>query len=189
MSAGIKFHKVSHFLDSSSNQHRLPHVNGVVVKQALKEIGFKVPFNPSFKINQDFDIPYLCGYDTKKDIAYFDKDFEPRAYSEGDATKTLLTHEQIEKELEGIIHTKWNYQQRHHIATHCERLCVEEKGWDWNAYTRWTTHEWHKAYAKWKSPSGLRCPGTLDMSPYVDEDDALVKAMHKAGAKDAGQEA
>lgn len=187
MSAGIKFHKVSHFLDSSSNQHRLPHIGSDEVRSALKQIGFKVPFKPTFSVDYTYDIPYLCGYDTEKDLAYFDKGFEPRSYSEGDATKTLLTHEQVEKLLEQVGQ-EWNYEQRHHIATHCERLCIEHLGWDWNAYTRWTTYEWHKSYAKWQKPSGLHCPGTLDMSPYVDEDDALVKAMRKAGAKDAGQE-
>jgi hypothetical protein len=190
MSAGIKFHRVSHFLDNSSNAHNLPNVGGDTVQEALKQIGFKVPFNPTFELNRDFDIPYLCGYDSKKDVVYFDRDFTPTFNgNEIFPTKTLMTHEEVEKELEtvGIL---WDYEQRHHIATYCERRCVEHLGVDWAAYTRWTTESWHASYAKWNgSASGLKVPPTLDMSPYVDEDDKLVKAMRKAGAKDSGEEA
>lgn len=184
MTSGIKFHRVSAMF--GGEHFKLPHVQGPQVQSWLNEIGFKVPFNPRSKLNLEFDLPYLMGYDTKSWIVYGDKDFDPKSYDEGDASETLLTHEEVEKMLERF---GLNYQQRHHIATHCENLCVDYKKWDWNAYTRWTTRSWHAAYAKWSGrTSGLRVPATLDMSPYRDEDDKLIKAMRQAGAKDSGEE-
>ena len=185
MTSGIKYHKVSSLIEGSSH-HKLPSVNGPKVQSWLKEIGFKVPYDPKVKLNQDFDIPYLLGYDTQEDIVYADKDFDLSSYSEGDATEPLLTHEEVEKLLEKF---DLDYQQRHHIATHCENLCVDYLGWDWHEYTRWTTHAWHSSYAKWKGrTSGLSVPATLDMSPYADEHDQLIKAMKRAGAEDSGEE-
>jgi len=184
MSAGIKFHRVSQLF--SSEGHKLPHVSGPQVQKALEEINFDQDYQPKAKFNGQFDIPYLLGYDTKReDMVYRDRDFVPK-FNGTDASRPLLTHETVERLLES---TGWNYQQRHHVATHCENVICQVMGIDWAAYTRWTTHEWHKSYAKWKSPGGLVCPKTLDMSPYVDEDDKLVRAMRKAGAEDKGEEA
>lgn len=184
MTAGIKYHKVSSLFGGL--HHKLPHVDGPQVQSWLNEINFKVPYKPRSKLNGDFDIPYLLGYDKSAWIVYRDKDFSPASYPEGDATEPLLTHEEVEKLLERF---GLSYQQRHHIATHCENLCVIHLGWDWASYTRWTTRSWHQSYAKWSGrTNGLKVPPALDMSPYVDEDDKLLQAMRKAGAKDPGEE-
>jgi len=185
MSAGIKYHSV-HGLFDGSLHHKLPSVNSARTKEMLKEIGFKIPYKPKLKWNFDFDLPYLLGYDTKADILYGDRGFDPDSYPEGSAREPLATHEEIEKLLERF---GLNYQQRHHIATHVENLMADYLDFSWARYQRWTTHEWHKSYAKWQgNTSKLRVPPTLDMSPYVDEDDKLISAMRKAGAKDSGEE-
>lgn len=184
MSAGVKFHKVSSMFGSSSH-HKLPSVNSEKSTEMLKEAGFKLPYTPKAKLDQSYDIPYLLGYDKDKDIVYADRDFDIRSFDHWSRT-TLTLHEEIEKALED---TGLDYQQRHHLATHAENLAVNFYHGDWNAYTRWTTHAWHQSYAKWKGQtSGLKVPATLDMSPYVDEDETLIKAMRKAGAKDSGDE-
>jgi len=191
MSAGIKYHRVTAFFDSSS-AHKLPHIGGPLVKEAMAFVNFDpqkpLSFHRGLKLVSDFDIPYLLGYDTKSPIAYGDRDFDPTSYSEGDATFPLLSHEQIEKALEEFP-TPWNYEQRHHVATHCENVIVDALGWDWRAYSRWATENWHKSYIKWRGPvSNLRVPATLDMSPYVDEHEEILKKMRQAGAKDEGRE-
>jgi hypothetical protein len=192
MTAGIKFHKVSHFFNSS-NAHKLPHVGGPLVGEAMEFVKFDpkrpLDFEPRLKLVSGYDIPYLLGYDTKRDIAYGDRDFDPTSYEEGDATVPLLSHEQIEKDLEKFPHD-WSYEQRHHVATHCEKLIVDARKWDWKGYSRWTTHSWHRSYSKWKgSVADLRVPATLDMSPYADEHEVIISKMRKAGAKDEGEEA
>lgn len=188
MSAGIKFHKVTHFFNPS----KLPHIGGPLVRQAQEFVSFNpekpLDFKIYLKLNSSFDIPYLLGYDTKNDIAYGDKDFDIKSFSKGDASQPLLSHEQIEKELEHFPDASWNYEQRHHVATHCENLIVDALKWNWREYSRWTTENWHKSYAKWRKPSGLKCPPTLDMSPYSDEHEGIISAMRKAGAEDAGRE-
>jgi hypothetical protein len=184
MSSGIKFHRVH---QTFGGEHfRLPHVEGQAVKDMLEEIGFSIPYKPKVKLNQEYDIPYLMGYDTDKDIVYGDKDFKLTSFDGSLKPKfTLLTHEEVEKLLERF---HMSYQSRHHIATHCEKLMADHLGMDWREYTAWTTRSWHQSYAKWGKKALLRVPATLDMSPYVDEADSLVKEMRQAGAKDKGDE-
>ena len=185
MTAGIKFHRVSSMFEGSSH-HKLPSVNSAKTRAMLRAIGFSVPYKPTLKWNFDYDIPYLLGYDTKSNIIYSDKDYDPKSYPEGDASDANATHEEIEKLLERF---DLNYQQRHHIATHVENLMADYLDFDWNSYQRFMTHAWHQSYSKWKGQKArLKVPPTLDMSPYMDEDDKLISAMRKAGAKDPGEE-
>lgn len=201
MTAGHKHQKID-FLFSS--HHSLPHVNGPLVKDILKQVGFEVPFFPKFKIIKGkFDIPYLCGYSQKDGIIYFDRDFDSSSYGESydeDAFDqypdsfdcptdvTLSTHEEIEKKLEDLYHETENktistYEQRHHIATHAENLMVDYFGYDWKRYSVWTTRSWHESYAKWKgSTRSLTVPPDLDMNPYEDEHDEILRKMYAAGA-------
>ena len=193
MTAGIKYHRVSHFFDSSA-AHKLPHVGGPLVQEALTVVNFNpkkpLDFTIRLKLNSAYDIPYLLGYDTDRDIAYSDRDFNPDSYREGDPTSALLTHEQVEKDLEQFLPEEpWSYQQRHHVATHCEKLVIDSLKWNWREYSRWTTESWHKSYSKWKGQAAtLRVPATLDMSPYEDEHEEIIKKMRQAGAKDTGEE-
>lgn len=201
MTAGHKHQRIDFLF---AHHHTLPHVGGPAVKQYLDQIGFEIPYHPEFEIVPDkFDIPYLCGYSQKDGIVYFDKDFDPASYQEGydekafapykkafssPAEVTILTHEETEKLLEDLYNkgeakSLATYEQRHHIATHCENLMADYFGYDWKRYSLWATRSWHASYAKWKgSARGLICPPDLDMNPYADEHDEIINKMIRAGA-------
>lgn len=107
---------------------------------ALKKI--KTPYGVK-KIDNSYEIPYLCGYNKKGDTVYIDKRLnKDLTLKDGrimDVTKYLIVHESDEKHLEDEKDYKYPYA--HEQATKAEREAVEADGYPWDEYQDYVLSE------------------------------------------------
>lgn len=95
------------------------------------------------KLNVNYEIPYLCGYNKSGDTVYIDKRLDPvLVLKDGrkmDVIKYLVVHESEEKHLEDEKGYKYPYA--HEKATGAEKDAVKADGFPWDEYQRYVLAE------------------------------------------------
>lgn len=134
-------------------------------------------FDTKYRINRDFDIPYVAGYSKDARTVYIDRHLPLKIRFGGDSVAILpflIEHERVEKGLIDIF--KMGYNEAHHIATWAEERLLKkakrsptlyEKALD--PYIKADEHEKIK-----------KVPKDLDLKPYRDSGDyALIAHMEE----------
>lgn len=163
--------------------HSYPYVevDSRVYRLLTQDEGFLRLFHRPYQINNQYDVPYLCGYSRDGRTRYVDRHFWTHRVMPGgfDTLPSLMIHEGSEKALEDRFHLV--YEQAHHIATHLEFLCVHRRGMSWLEYCRYLT-----PYIKEVGHESIKHPPPdLDLTPYTDEKDkrdlaALMRRGHRS---------
>jgi hypothetical protein len=131
------------------------------------------------RVDRDWDIPYLGGYNIDGHVIYLDRHLPRRFLYRGrrvDTDRFLILHEEIEKAL--IDALDMSYAHAHEIATRAEENAVGEAGIEVPWYRKMLKPlikaDDHKKL--------LRVPAALDMTPYRSEkvDHALLRRMQAA---------
>lgn len=130
-----------------------------------------------FKVDHQFDIPYLAGYSTNGATVYIDRHLPLSLVIVGKRVNILpflITHERVEK---GLLDTfDVSYDEAHNAATVEEHKKLEKMNISPRAYER-ALDPYIKADYYEKI---LRCPADLDLKPYRDSRDLKLIARMKA---------
>lgn len=121
-------------------------------------------FSRPFRINREYELPYVAGYSKDGSTIYIDRHVDTMM-GNVDTKDFLVLHEHTEKTL--ITAFGLNYQQAHHIASDVEHNAVVKAGIKYADYDK---H--YKAYIKDLAHETMRnSPPDLDITPYLDERD------------------
>ena len=132
-------------------------------------------FDSKFRINRDFDIPYVAGYSKDGRVIYIDRHL-PISLVIGSRRvhvfPFLITHERTEKALLDLAGMRYN--EAHKYATMAEHKELNKAGISPVLYER-ALDPYIKADQHEKI---VRVPMDLDMRPYRDSNDiALLNRM------------
>jgi hypothetical protein len=120
------------------------------------------------KISRQYDIPYVAGYSRDGRTIFIDRHM-PRSHrfhgGDVDTDQFIALHEIVEKAL--LDQLRLHYLHAHQIALRTEQAPVRAAGISWRDYDRFTK----KNSKKIEREKLARVPGSLDLTPYVDEDD------------------
>jgi hypothetical protein len=148
-------------------------VSGAMLNAALTELVKHV------NLDREHDIPYLAGYNVDHSKIYIDRHLA-RTYKDHqghshEVDKFLIIHEATEKAM--IDNWHLHYQHAHQIALRAEEAAVRAAGLEWREYDGFM-QQWIK---KADSEKITAVPLTLDLTPYLDENDhELIKVMQRA---------
>ena len=132
------------------------------VYKMLNSPKFDRAMGEKFRVNQDYDIPYVAGYSTDAKTIYFDRHYR-NMMGDVDTVPFITIHERTEKALIDLFGL--DYQEAHDIAEHVERSAVRRAGIDWNKYDSFVMGQ-YKTIGKEQIK---RVPKDLDMTPYREE--------------------
>ena len=146
-----------------------------------QDIAQALQSNPKFKVrlakihsmsvDNNYDVPFLCGYSKDANKIYCDRDFKSR-YKGIDLTRFLKIHEITEKALIDLYN--YHYDIANKIAMHFEHQAVTKAGIDYASY-----QDYLKPFIKHIEHEKVKkLPPDLDHTPYKDE-----KGSHKLSLK------
>lgn len=149
------------------------------VEKALRNPDVQSNVQRKFRLNRDYDLPYLAGYSKDASTIYVDRHL-PERIKIGprlvDVRSFLETHERVEKAI--IDALGWKYPAAHEVATAAERRQVISAGLSWQAYSTAL-----RPYIKADEVEKLKSvPQDLDLRPYEGETKLLARmkmAMHE----------
>ena len=115
------------------------------LNRALKNPKVSRLLSKPFKINRDYDIPYLGGYSVDGSTIYFDRHLPDKISFNVDGKDYtyfpetyLKCHEAFEK---AVMETLgWSYSAAHEAATGYERRAVISGGLPWDGYQKSLKH-------------------------------------------------
>lgn len=145
--------------------HKYPKLHSFKVHMMLNDPRVQKIVNKDFKINREYNVPYLAGANIAGDIIYIDKDFH---FIQKDGTNVLpflIMHEKYETALMDVF--KLNYKDAHHIATHIELEDVKTAGIDIHQYEKY----FRKPIEQSEKERVGKAPPDLNIKPYQDEHD------------------
>ncbi|MBI1729323.1 hypothetical protein HYR53_01710 [Candidatus Acetothermia bacterium] len=148
-------------------------ISSAMLSDAISELAKKVA------LDRNHDIPYLAGYSVDRSKIYIDRHLQ-RTYQDHlgkhhEVDKFLILHEATEMAL--IDLWKLHYQHAHQIALRAEEAAVRAAGLQWREYDAFM-QRWIK---RADSEKITMVPATLDLIPYLDEDDSeLIEVMQRA---------
>lgn len=121
-----------------------------------------------FRIDRDFDIPYLAGYSRSGKIIYADRHLPMSLVVAGKRVNILpflIVHERTEKALMDFL--EYDYTEAHQVATYAEHLELKRMHISPSAYERaldpYIKADQHEKITK--------VPIDLDLKPYRDSRD------------------
>lgn len=129
-----------------------------------------------FRVDRDFDIPYLAGYSRSGKIIYVDRHLPLSLIVGGrrlNVLPFLIVHERTEKALMDFL--EYDYPEAHQVATYAEHTDLKRMNISPSAYER-ALDPYIKADAQEKI---IRVPAELDLKPYRDSRDLKLLARMK----------
>lgn len=129
--------------------------------------------------SHEYDIPYEANRSKNGDEVYLDKDIplimelkDGRRFS---IVKYIKIHELSEK---NFMDAGYHYEDAHKLATQLEKAAVEADGFPWDEYSAHL-----RGYAHSSNINLKQVPKNIDMRPYKDEHNPLVKKIKQKQAK------
>ena len=121
-----------------------------------------------FRVDRDFDIPYLAGYSKSGKIIYVDRHVPMSLVIAGRRVNILpflIVHERTEKALMDFL--DYDYYEAHPLATYAEHVELKKMNISPSAYER-ALDPYIKADLHQKI---TKVPAELDLKPYRDSRD------------------